>query len=836
MALVLVASILALVLQSIAETDKTQKELISYFPERPDNFPPERWSGLRAAVEEAKLLPSPEGIGGQRSGLGGSISISGDRVLIGGTGINDSAGAVVVLEYRSGMWIEEAMLLPSDSRFGHNFGRSVSLSGDRALIGADGDDVNGDYSGSAYVFEFNGSSWVETAKLMPADGSGDDFFGNTVSLVGDRALISAYGDSENGYRSGSVYIFEFDGSTWSETNKLLPADGEAYDLFGRSLSQDGNRILIGAPGEDENGVASGAAYIFELSGMSWIEVAKLLPAEGQEGDFFGGSVSLSSSHALIGAMDESVNGSGYGAAYIFEFNGVNWDQIAKLQGGDTVRNDYFGHSVSLSGDYALVGASRDDDNGYSSGSAYLFKFNGNSWNATAKLVPADNAANDVFGVALSFSDNRILIGAPGDDDMAPSAGAVYVFDFNGSAWTESDKLVPAPGAAFDEFGFSVSLSGNRALIGSHLDDDNGFGSGSAYVFDFNGTSWIKTAKLIPADGAEMDLFGSSVSVDGDRALIGARLDDGIFPNSGSTYIFDLIGDTWTETAKLLPVVELFNGEFGRAVSLSGDRALIGVESDSNINGSSAGAAYVFDFDGIKWTETTKLLPVDGEENDRFGFSVSLEGDRALIGSYLDDDGGSSSGSAYVFDFDGVTWVQTDKLLPRDGSESHRFGNSVSLSGDRALIGAYRDDHNGPNSGSAYLFDYDGAIWVERAKLVPDDAGSFDEVGWTVSLSGNRALIGTYTDGDYGRNTGTAYLFELTGSNWIETAKLLPTDGDAFDEFGYSISLFDDHALIGARKHSGHGASSGSTYVFDLGIVFRDDFENVFQSPAMDAID
>ncbi|MEM8488461.1 MAG: T9SS type A sorting domain-containing protein, partial [Bacteroidota bacterium] len=180
----------------------------------------------------------------------------------------------------------------------------------------------------------------------------------------------------------------------------------------------------------------------------------------------------------------------------------------------------------------------------------------------------------------------------------------------------------------------------------------------------------------------------------------------------------------------------------------------------------------FDFDGSSWTETEKLTASDGAVSDQFGYSVSLSGDRALIGVLLDDDNGSDSGSAYVFDFDGTSWTETQKLTASDGAVSDQFGRSVSLSGDRALIGAVLDDDNGLSSGSAYVFDFDGSSWTETEKLTASDGAVSDQFGYSVSLSGDRALIGAFGDDDNGSDSGSAYVFGFASPD---------SDGDGYTD-------------------------------------------------------
>lgn len=806
-------------LAAFAESDKQHSAAFSYFPERPEDVSPERWTGLRTAVEQAKLLPRSEGIGREDGQFGYSVSLSGNRALIGGIGLGESvAGGAVVFFNVGSTWVKEASLVPAEAIQGSAFGHSVSLDGDRALVGSPQDQSDGLEFGSVYVFEFNGSSWAETEKLLPADAAEFDRFGWSVSLKGDHALIGSPEDDDNGLGSGSVYVFEFLDRDWTETAKLLPSDGDQFDGFGSTVSLWHDRALVGVPSDDENGTLSGSAYIFDFNGIMWVETIKLLPANGAERDRFGSSVSIYGDRVLVGAyrdgdkQDDLVNDSG--SAYVFEFDGSTWSETAILTASDGDELDWFGWSVSLSGDRALIGSRFDDNNGsFELGSAYVYDFNGMVWSETAKLTASDGAFRDQFGSAVSLSGDQILIGVPFDDDVLEDIGSALVFEFNGATWAETAELVAGDGAFGDQFGFSVSLFGNRALVGTPNDDDKGRSSGSAYVFDYNGTMWTETAKLLPSDGGPFRDFGESVSLFGDRALIG---------QNGSAYVFDFDGTMWTETTRLQPAIG--SSGFGGSVSLFGSRALIGANAD-NENGRNSGAAFVFDFNGAGWTETAKLKPTDNASGDNFGSAVSLFSDRALIGAPFDDDSGSSSGSAYVFDFIGAEWRETSKLLPADGAESDNFGRSVSVFGDRALVGAPGDDDNGSSSGSAYVFEFKDFDWIEMAKLLPADGAESDDFGESVSLFGNRALVGTPSDDDNGDRSGSAYVFDLIGANWRETVKLLPADGAEFDRFGVSGSLFANRVLVGTLGDDDSGAGSGSAYVFDLLQVFQDDFES-----------
>ena len=375
----------------------------------------------------------------------------------------------------------------------------------------------------------------------------------------------------------------------------------------------------------------------------------------------------------------------------------------KLLASDGAAWDLFGRSVSIDGDYAIVGANLDDDNGTDSGSAYVFIRSGASWSEQDKLTASDGAANDIFGISVCISGDYAIVGAYLDDDNGTDSGSAYVYFRSGATWSEQAKLIASDGAAGDLFGLSVSVSGDYAIVGSSFDDDNGALSGSAYVFIRSGASWSEQDKLTASDGAAADYFGRSVSIDGDYAIVGAYLDDDNGTDSGSAYVFLRTGASWGEQAKLIASDGETWEEFGGSVSIDGDYAIIGA-SDDDDNGTQSGSAYVFIRSGTSWSEQAKLLASDGWNYDYFGNSVSISGDYAIVGAHYDDDNGTSSGSAYIFKRTGTSWSEYAKLLASDGATFDWFGNSVSIDGVNAIVGAWKDDDNGSDSGSAYIFE------------------------------------------------------------------------------------------------------------------------------------
>jgi YD repeat-containing protein len=369
--------------------------------------------------------------------------------------------------FNPGFWFEQDILNAPDGETGDYFGTSVSTDGNYAVVGAEGDDVYGPWAGSVYIFKRTVNTWSFEEKLLAPDGESNDNFGYSVSLYGDRVLIGAFGD--NSY-AGSAYIFKRIGSTWLLEAKLYISGGAPPDVFGWSVSLFGDYALIGSPGDDSY---QGSAYLFKRSGSTWVQQAKLSALDGSPSDEFGRSVSIYGDYALVGAWhDDNFKGS----AYVFKRSGSSWSQQAKLTASDGEINDLFGEDLSLYDDYALISAQLDDDNGDNSGSAYIFKRDVSSWTQQAKLTASDGVDYDYFGRTVSLYDDCALIGAIGDD---AEKGSAYVFKRSGTTWTEEEKLTASDGVSGDRFGF-VSLYDGYALIGANYKN---YHKGSAYVFN-----------------------------------------------------------------------------------------------------------------------------------------------------------------------------------------------------------------------------------------------------------------------------------------------------------------------------------------------------------------
>ena len=360
----------------------------------------------------------------------------------------------------------EHKVTASDSTELARFGESVSISGDVAIVGVNEGEFLSIGAGSAYIFRFDGTNWTEEQKLTASDAAADDHFGRRVSISGNVAVAGAASDDDFGSNTGSAYVYRFNGTTWIEEQKLTASDGEGSDFFGSSVSISGETVFVGAVGED-------AAYVYAFDGTNWVEEQKLKPPTVGTGDAFGSAISFTGDLAFIGApFDNNV-----GSAYVFEFDGTDWVEQQKLIASNPGQGDQFGSALSIGGDFAVVGAFSDDDEGISAGAAYVFGFNGTDWAEEQKLTASDAGPSQQFGLSVANRGDLLLVGSVGGN------GSVYMFSPDGTSWVEQSQLQASDGEAADNFGWSISISGDRVLTGAMGDKDNGGFTGSAYFVD-----------------------------------------------------------------------------------------------------------------------------------------------------------------------------------------------------------------------------------------------------------------------------------------------------------------------------------------------------------------
>jgi len=411
---------------------------------------------------------------------------------------------------------EASKLTASDAFAGDRFGIDSSVDGDVAIFGASFHADGGAFSGAAYVYRSSGSSWVEEAKLTASDASSGDFFGSAVAIHDNRAVVGAFGDDDGGSQSGAAYVFFFDGTNWVEEAKLVASDADVGDNFGVSVAIDDFVIVVGAHANQDFGLLTGSAYVFRFDGTSWSQDAKLLSSDISGGDFFGRHVSVAGNVALITSIGEDEFGLDTGAAYAFRYDGT-WAEEAQLTASDPDPFAQFGSSVSLFENRAVVGAWRGEGLAVDAGSAYVFQFDGANWVEEAKLAASDGATNDFFGNAVATDGTVVVVGAYGDDDDGTNSGSAYVYRYNGLSWTEEAKLSATDAAANDEFGSVVGASAGTAVISASRDDDAGTSSGSAYAFTVDG--WLDLGNALAGTNGLPLLVGSGYALGGCTVML-----------------------------------------------------------------------------------------------------------------------------------------------------------------------------------------------------------------------------------------------------------------------------------------------------------------------------
>ncbi len=374
----------------------------------------------------------------------------------------------------------------------------------------------------------------EIQKLLAADGASDDQLGSAVCISGNIAIVGA--PNENG-ATGAAYIYLNNNGVWSQQQKLTASDATTDDNFGCAVSVNGDLAIVGAYLEDGTGINRGAAYIFKNILGVWQEYTKLMAYDAEDQDYFGGAVSITDEYAIVGAIGEDAGGTSAGAVYVYNLSSGIWIGDIKLMAADAGANMYFGKSVGISGDYIIVGAHFDDAWGDGTGAAYLFKRNAAIWIEHQKLVASNVQPLDYFGVSVDIFGDFAIVGAWGVDGAGSDRGAAYIFINNAETWSEHLILTAPDGEDGDEFGKSVSISGDFAIVGSHLEDDGGTEAGAAYIYRGYAVAWAYVDKIGALDADADDEFGSSVCVSGDYAIVGAPYNDDSGLESGSAYVF-----------------------------------------------------------------------------------------------------------------------------------------------------------------------------------------------------------------------------------------------------------------------------------------------------------
>ncbi len=876
-------------------------------------------------VQQAYLKASNTG---EYDRFGISVALSGDTVVIGADGERSNAtavggnqadnsaigsGAAYVCKRSGSTWTQQADLNASNTGAQDQFGWCVAVSGDTAVVGAYMEEskatgVNGNQTdnsvsnpGAAYVFVRSGSTWSQQAYLKASNTGAHDQFGISVAVSGDTVVIgapledsSATGvngtQADNGNNNyGSAYIFTGLGPVVTVTG-IFPSIGSTAGGASVTIAGSG---FTGATGVTFGGVAATNVTVIDANIITCTTPAGSVGAASVVVTAPGGSnaantlftydvaptvtAATPSSGSAAGGTSVTITGTGFTGA-----TGVTFGVV--MATGVTVVNDTTINCTTPAGSAGAVSVVVTTPGGSNAANTLFTYTGGEPLAALEAYLKASNTGGgdisrpgDSFGYSVAVSGDTAVIGAPGEasnatgvngnqvDNSAPSSGAAYVFTRSGSTWTQQAYLKAGNTAAY-RFGTSVALAGDTLVIGAPYEFNNGPYSGAAYVFTRSAGVWIQQAYLKASNTEVFDYFGQSVALSGDTVVIGAigeasnatgvngdQADNSAF-QSGAAYVFSRSGSTWTQQAYLKASNTEAGDYFGVSVAVSDDIVVIGAGLESSnatgVGGNQAdnsasysGAAYIFSRSGSTWTQQAYLKASNTEAGDYFGVSVAVSGDTALIGALGEassaigvvgnqaDNSALNSGAAYVFTRSGSTWTQQAYLKASNTGSDDYFGWSVSLSGDRAVIGAYSESSNaagvGGNqadnsasfSGAAYVFSRCAGVWTQQAYLKASNTGADDNFGRSVAVSGDTVVSGAYKEDsnatgvggnqadDSATDSGAAYTFRLP---------TVLTPAQVFDATLTTAGLSGPNAALNATPH-GDGVANLLKYAFNMNL-------------------
>lgn len=757
-----------------------------------------------------------------------------------------------------------------DGNSGDNFGFAVAASGNYAVVGALGDTVVapdaqfGISQGSAYVFERDGSNWLITQKLTPdAIGQDGDNFGASVSMADDYLAIGAPRRGQDGlFESGTVFIYGRSAEGYLLRQILSPPTPSAEQRFGTAIALWQDQLAIGAPA-----AGNGRVDLYRRDGVgSYVFQRSVFPEAGATGARFGESVAMADGQLLIGAP-----AAGGGTIYQSAFTMSGWSDAVGLALSVTGAME-LGAALSIADGVALAGAP-----GVAAGEVRVLTLTAGIWSQTSVLTASDGAAGDRFGSALTLDAGRAAIGAVA---ATFSEGKTYLYSRSGSVLSEVDVLDIADGGTANRFGTSLAVAAGGVLIGADLDRVGpNSAQGSVRWFEPGSSGYIQVALLDSGNGAIYDRYGSAVATDGEFALIGAYLEDTFAgADAGAAHWFRRAGDQWIYGGQLLAPDGEIEDRFGIAVDVDAGRMAVGAFWDVVGGEINQGSVYIYRREGADWVFESKLVASDGNEGDLFGFALSLDGDRILVGARGASFPTLDQGAAYVFARGTSGWAEEAKLeIPGLRPQAY-FGASVALSGDRALVGAPGVAlGDGTDAvGAALVFQRRGENWLLGTTLQAPRPQVNAAYGFAVAADPVRLLVGAFQDGIFG--TGAAYVYRADdlslegelrsaqgqpgeglgiavalegsaavlggtgydlsgqqgvgivrvfthdGSGWQEDQQWFAADAAAGDGFGRALALGGGRVVVGAPGKAIADPLEGMAYVDNINLLFADGFD------------
>jgi len=457
---------------------------------------------------------------------------------------------IVSIILSSASFSVEQKITANDAAAGDDFGETVSIHQDVAVVSA---------NEAVYVFTRTNNTWSQHQKIVASDAQPGDQFGASIDIGDNLLVIGATGVGQHPTSHlGAIYVFEENGSgNWAQSQKIMANDGDAYDRLGSSVAIHGDTILSGATNDDDNGSNSGAVYAFSKDNLGdWYQSQKFTPADNIEADFFGNALDVDGDTLIVGAYGAKANVANWtGAAYVFGWNGNTWEETQKIVASDAAADDLFGASVSISNNNLIIGAKQNETNQNNSGAAYIFSKTNGSWAEAQKLTASDSDVGEFFGSSVSIDGDIAVIGAEGADhhingSTYNNSGASYVFVRFNNSWAEQTKLTASDREGWDEFGSSVMIYNNKAIIGAPTEFLSASDLGGVYVYDVDSSPPHQDTP-----GTMTGLFTSTIQHDGlSSGLISATDVDGLtdgdyfsitVPAQNGSASIDALSGSWT---------------------------------------------------------------------------------------------------------------------------------------------------------------------------------------------------------------------------------------------------------------------------------------------------
>ena len=670
------------------------------------------WNGLDW-VQQGSPLTASNGAAGDNFGI--SVAVDGDTLAVGAWSANlgeTNAGAVYIFTRNGTTWTPQAELTAGEA--GDGFGRAVALDADTVAIGAPFTKIGGNNNqGAAYLYSWNGMDWVQQgSRLTASSGTAGELFGHAAALDGRRVLIGAYRADVNGKTDqGAAYVYSWNSTSWQQEGGALTAvGGESGDLFGFSVALSGLTAFVGAVRDDVGANRDqGSVYVFRWQNSAWSQQGGALTAEvGKAGDNFGYAVALENNTAIVGAPGSDVFGSNSGIVSVFVQQGTTWSQQADTAYVFDGAGSVIGRSVALSGDRALVGAPGFDRLGVQdTGIVHVLVRSARAWQDRLLTIPT-SVAGDRFGESVAIDGDTAFVGAPGAGN---GQGKVYVFTNLAAGGLEIAQLTVNNSAGF---GKSLILDGNMAVIGAtgahHVFARTGttwgfhstlsgtpvmaldgnaarvmVQSSPVSILAFDGTSWVVESELPDPEGSFN--FGKSGALEGSIAMVGApgtSLENDLQPD-GAVYVYVRDGGTWQleEPPLVGDHCNFCTNQFGFPIVSDENEFLIGAVSDDSVSGD-RGAVYSYIRSGTTWLPFERLVTSDNIETFLFGYPLAFGGDTALIG-------GGEGRKTFAFLRDSGGWVEAG-ALPLVGP--------MDVDGNIAIIGI-PDENDG--KGAVHIF-------------------------------------------------------------------------------------------------------------------------------------